>query len=327
MRCKTLGDQLRGRGADVRFVCRENPGNLIPLLAGAGYRVDALPPRAGVDQSEDAQEAVSALNGFAPDWLVVDLYELDEQWESRLRPHAGRILVIDDLANRRHACDVLLDHNWFGEKTPDRYKHLVLDAECLLGPRYALLQPAFERLRIGLPPRDGTVRRVLMFFGAVDSANQTVKAMQALQAPDLQDIAVDVVVGHANPEVAAIEALAAARSGTLLHRQVPTLADLMARADLMLGAGGTTTFERCCLGLPAIVVVAAENQRGGTTALADSGVHYLLGDASTIGVADWTEALRALRRSSERVRAYSTASHGVTDGQGAQRVAAMLMGR
>lgn len=327
MRCKTLADELREHGADVRFVCRENPGNLIPLLAAAGYRLSALSPRAGVEQAGDADETLTALNGFEPDWLVVDHYELDEQWESRLRPHTGRIFVIDDLANRRHACDALLDQNWFGEKTAGRYLHLVQDAECLLGPKYALLQPAFQRLRSRLSPRDGTVRRVLMFFGAVDSANQTVTALQALHAPDLQDLAVDVVVGHANPNAAGIDSLAAARRGIVLHRQVPTLADLMATADLMLGAGGVTTFERCCLGLPAIVVVAGENQRGGTTALADSGVHCLLGDASSVGVADWIRALWELRRSPERVLAYSAASCGLTDGQGVRRVGAMLMGQ
>lgn len=324
MRCKTLADELGRRGAEVRFVCREQPGHLITLLSDAGYRLSVLAPAIDVDQSVDAEETIGALSGVTPDWLVVDHYGLGDQWETRLRSRVDRIFVIDDLANRRHACDVLLDQNWFGSETQHRYDGLVGQAERLLGPHYALLQPVFQHIRSRLPPRDGVIRRVLLFFGAVDSAHQTVMAMQGLADPDLQDLAVDVVVGHANPDAAAIEALASARSGIVLHRQVPTLADLMAAADLMLGAGGSTTLERCCLGLPAIAVVAADNQRSSTTALAESGIHYSLGDASEASATDWTNAVRELRNSPERVRAYSAASHRLTDGRGVGRVASML---
>lgn len=325
MRCKALADELRRQGADVRFVCRENRGHLIPLLAEAGYAVAALPTRIDVEQSTDAEETITTLASGAPDWLIVDHYQLDERWEHRLRGHVGRVFVIDDLADRPHECDVLLDQNWFGERTAHRYDHLVEGAECLLGPQYALLQPAFSRVRTKVPMRDGIVRRVLVFFGAVDLAHQTVKALQALQAPDLQDIVVDVVVGHANPDAFAIEELASAEQRIVLHGQRPTLADLMAEADLMLGAGGSTTWERCCLGLPAIVVVASENQRGSTAALADCGIHWSLGYASSVGVADWERALRHLRSEPALVRAYSVAARGLTDGLGAQRVAATVL--
>lgn len=325
MRCKTLADELRRRGADVRFVCRAQPGHLIPLLENAGYRVEVLPSSANIEQSVDAEDTIAALNGFPVDWLIADHYDLDQEWESRLRSRVDRIFVIDDLANRRHACDVLLDQNWLEDDTRQRCQNAP-QAECLMGPKYALLDPAFARVRTTLLAREGAIRRLLVFFGAVDAGNQTVKVMEALGAPDMTDLTVDVVVGHANAAVAAIDRLANARANTTLYRPLPSLADLMAKADLMLGAGGsTTTWERCCLGLPAIVAVYADNQKSFTEALAKCGGHYSLGDASAVTAAEWRNALRELRSSPERTLAYSAKARRFTDGHGTERVAAVLM--
>lgn len=324
IRCKTLADELRRRGAEIRFVCREHRGHLIPLLDRAGYQVATLPP-IEVEPLIDAEETIDVLDRFAPDWVIVDHYGLDERWESCLGRCGSRLLVIDDLANRRHACQVLLDQNWFGAQTSRRYHGLVPpECECLLGPQYALLQPAFERLRSSLRPRDGSIRRVLVFFGAVDSAHQTVTALDALRNPAFADLAVDVVVGYANPRAPEVDVLVAALRGGTVHRDLEDLAGLMAEADLMLCAGGSTTWERCCLGLPAVVVIAAPNQEGFTTALAGSGAHWLLGDASRVTEAEWINALRELSGSPARVKGYSDAAGRLTDGRGVHRVAPIL---
>lgn len=345
VRCKTLADELRRRGAEVHFVCREHSGSLSSFLRNAGYSVVLLPAPAndvdlarqpggkqenyaawlGVEQSVDADQTLAALGDFEPDWLIVDHYGLDVTWEKRLRPHVKRIFVIDDLANRPHDCDLLLDQNWFGSDAGHRYDNLV-GSECkrLLGPRYALLQPVFGQLRKSLPLRDGSIRRVLVFFGAVDSGSQTVKVLQALQAPALVDLAVDVVIGETNPNAPKVGVLARERPGITLHHRLPSLAGLMARADLMLGAGGITTWERCCLGLPAIVGIASENQRQFTTALAEGGVQHVLGEASAVDVEEWERVLRKLRNAPEEVRAYAAAAAGITDGLGVYRVAAVM---
>ena len=323
-RCKTLADELRRRGASVRFVCREHPGDLIPLLSNAGYCVAVL-PAVDAGQAADADATISALHGFAPDWLVVDHYGLDEEWESRLRDHVGRVFVIDDLANRRHACDALLDQNWFGAATDRRYDDFVpVRCRLLLGPRYALLHPLFAQLRRSPPPRDGVMRRLLVFFGAVDSCNQTVAVLHALRAQEFAGIGVDVVVGHANRHATDIEAMVQGRVGAALHRDLPNLAGLMAGADVMAGAGGATTWERCCLGLPAVVISIAENQKRLTAALGAAGVQYSLGDGSSVTVVDWVRALHELRSSPDRVRAYSTAASRLTDGLGVLRMAAVV---
>lgn len=116
------------------------------------------------------------------------------------------------------------------------------------------------------------MRRVLVFFGGTDPHNLSGRALTALSDPALGhlavDLAVDLVIGANHPQREALVAQAAARPGTRVHGPRPHLADLMAAADLALGAGGTTTWERACLGLPSLVVTLAENQRPACLALA-----------------------------------------------------------
>ncbi len=341
MRCKALADVLKDRGADVRFVCRDHSGNMIPLLQDTNYPVTQLPapPRAdstskdhddyaawlGVDQATDASQTIEALKDFHPDWLIVDHYGLDKTWETTLRPHADRIFAIDDLAQRMHDSDFLLDQNWFGVSTGARYEKLIPE-KCvpLLGPRYALLQYVFGRSRKNLSARPGRVQRVLLFFGGVDSGDQTSKALQALSSPRFHSLAVDVVIGDNNANAEKLERLAATRPRTVVHRRLPNLAALMMKADLMLGAGGTTTWERCCLGLPGLVVALSENQKEITEALAREGFHKYLGEASHVGAEDWTRTLEELIENPDQVRLLSEASLRLTDGLGALRVAAVL---
>lgn len=337
MRCRTLASELRRRGAEVLFVCRDHPGNLLSLLQSDEYTVNTLPVAPisrlgpekkvayadwlGVMQTLDAQQTIDALHDFAPDWLIVDHYGLDAEWELLLRPQVKQILVIDDLANRAHACDVLLDQNWFGDQTAQRYRERVApECHALLGPRFALLHPAFWECRKHLPVRSGVIRSVLLFFGGVDSRNQTSCALRALCAPSLSNLTVDVVVGAGNRALQEIESLVAIRPFTTLHRNLPNLADLMVRADLMLGAGGTTTWERCSLGLPAIVVFAAENQRGFTEMLAAAGVQYCLGNADQVTAENWQELIERLRTDPLAMLRMGQKALKLTDGCGVFRV-------
>lgn len=285
MRCRTLARELRRRGAEITFICRQQPGHLIELLRQE-FQVLALPPleavasssplegRAlyaawlGCSQQQDASDCLAALeqagNGSAQ-WLVVDHYGLDASWEGAMREGLGsepppQLLVIDDLADRPHSCELLLDQNFFGATTQQRYRGLV-PAQChqLLGPQYALLGPEYALLHPLVPPRT-ELRRVLVFFGGVDPANYTCQAIKALMAPDLAHLAVDVVLGLQCPHRQSVETLVAKRPYTTLHGPLPSLAGLISRADLAIGAGGSTTWERACLGLPTLIAAFAHNQ-------------------------------------------------------------------
>ena len=207
----------------------------------------------------------------------MDSYALYIAWERRLRAVAARIFVIDDLANRVHDCDALLDQNFYRDAA-HRYDGLVpATCEVRIGPRYALLREEFFAARRSLRTRDGHLRRVFVFYGGSDLTRETEKAVRALLAvPELR-LAADVVVGSSNAHLAEIKALCAGHENLHLHVQAQNMAALMATADLALGAGGTTTWERCFLGLPALVTVIAENQRSIAKDTAAAGLVRYLG--------------------------------------------------
>lgn len=294
MRCLTLADELRQQGSDVAFVCREHAGNLIALIEGKGYPVMHLQQLngyvskpddlihaewLGVSWQQDALETINALGNTQPQWLIVDHYALDHRWEKELRPYADKIMVIDDLADRPHDCDLLLDQNLY-LSMETRYENLV-PGNCrkLLGPKYALLRPEFSAARKSLPQRDGHVRRILVFFGGVDPTNETEKALHALISifDQLVEVEVDVVVGGRNTHKEQIQNICATHEGFHYHCQVDNMAELMAAADLAIGAGGSTTWERCSLALPSITMIIAYNQRETTAAVAAAGAALNLG--------------------------------------------------
>ena len=335
VRCMTLAGALKARGADVLFICRDHRGNQAARIESAGFPVIMLPappPRTvaendyaawlGVTQDEDAEQTVSALSVGAVDWLVVDHYGLDERWERAVGPHAGNVLVIDDLANRAHACEVLLDQN-HGADADGRYDRLV-PATCrlLLGPRYALLNGAYARQA---PRVRRKVERILLYFGGVDSDNATGLALEALTAPALSTIAVDAVIGAQNPHREAILATAARRGNTNVHGGLPHLADLMAKADLAVGAAGTTTWERLCCGLPSVVVSVAANQRPGAEALAADGLIDYAGPLRGATAEKLRAGILRLVGDPPRLERLSRAGPLIVDGLGAERLAETIL--
>lgn len=318
MRCLTLAAALRARGAEVAFLCRELAGNLCARIEADGFEVLRLP--APVDGETDAGQCIGLLGPRRADWMLVDHYALDQRWESALRGHATRIMVIDDLADRAHDCDLLLDQNYFLDQQR-RYAGLV-PATCteLLGPAYALLRPEFATARAGLAARDGSVRRVLVFFGASDEANDTLKALRAI-AEAAPSLAVDAVIGVNNPHRDAIRAAAGAN---VRCHDFADMAALMVAADLYIGAAGTTTWERCCLGLPSLVLGIGASQLDAIADLHRAGATEVLGASDAVPAAALAEALRQALRAPARLAAYSAASLALVDGRGAQTCCDML---
>lgn len=332
-RCLTLARVLRRRGAEIRFLTRLHEGHLAEWIMRDCFEIVALrPPTAlcassciydvwrGVSEADDAVECVAALRSRKPDWLIVDHYGLGRDWESALRPHVGRLMVIDDLPARDHACDAFLDQNYAAQER--------LGPECsarLLGPRFSLINPVYGVHRACLRERSCEPRRVLLYFGGVDPDNFTGRSLEILCEPEFSHLEVDVVVGVRSPHMAAIKALCAGRSKTFLHHSVPNLAGLMAQADLAIGAGGTTTWERCTLGLPALVLAIAENQECFSEALGKDGIIEYLGVASAWTPRRLRDSLRDLLHEPDRLREMSRRAYALVDGLGAERVAEYLV--
>lgn len=328
-RCFTLAGAMRVRGVDCTFACRRLPETYASIAASRGFDVVRLDdgekarsadvhPWLGVAETQDAEDIAVACKGRRFDWIVVDHYALGAEWERRVRPLCDRVLVIDDLADRPHDCDALVDQNLY-TNMEDRYSTLTpTGCRLLVGPKFALLRPQFAEARRGARVRSGAVQRLLIFFGGVDAADCTSVAVDAVVQSRLKDIAVDVVIGAAHPNLRELAARCAA-SGFTLHVQTDRMAELMAHADLAVGAGGVATWERCCLGLPSIVLPVAHNQ---TALVHDAALEGLI-DAPAIDRTDSAALalhLQAMSANPLLRTAMSARGMALVDGVGVDRV-------
>lgn len=279
MRCLTLADALRERGAQSTFICRPHAGHLLDLIQQRGHTAKALAPSddtftdpaepchtkwLGTDWASDAAQTQQALGDQVVDWLVVDHYTIDARWERALAPHYRKLMVIDDLADRPHACDLLLDQT-YGRDAADYRSVVPADCRLLCGSQYALLRPEFAALRPYslLRRAKPALRELLITMGGVDKDNATGQVLQALRTCPLPaDCRITVVMGPMAPWLSEVNLLAQDMPWpTRVRVGVSDMAQLMAESDLAIGAAGATSWERSCLGLPSIVLIIAENQR------------------------------------------------------------------
>jgi len=344
MRCLTLADRLRTLGHASHFLTRDPPPHLQATIAARGHGLVGLPAAAAREKTpedplapphadwlggcweEDARACRGALAPLGADWLVVDHYALDARWEAALEPVCARQLAIDDLADRPHRAALLLDVN-AGRRAEDYDRWLPAGSRRLIGPRYALLRPEFAEARAASLQRrrQPALRHILVSMGGVDLPDASSAALAGLQATALPaDASVTVVMGSGSPWLDKVRAQAAAlRWPAEVLVDVSDMAQQMQRADLAIGAAGGTAWERCCLGLPAVVVVLAENQRPGARALAAAGAAQLVERVDDLArrlpacLAAWSSPA-ALAQAGQRAA-------GLVDGQGTARVCEALL--
>ena len=281
MRCLTLADQLRKEGGEIIFICREHEGNLTDSIKQRGFQCYVLPgvnsifevndsslfhaSWLGVTAKQDAEECLPIMQTFQPDWLIVDHYAIDQTWEKMLRCYFKKLMIIDDLGDRAHICDLLLDQNYGSSK--EKYRKLVpLQCQVLTGSFYALLRPEFSQLRgVSLQRRQKNLalKKILVTLGGVDPDNYTGQILEQLALSNLSnEIEVTVVMGGTAPHLKSVYKQSQLTPLKItIKTNVSNMAELMVNADLAIGAAGSTTWERCCLGLPSILIVVADNQR------------------------------------------------------------------
>lgn len=329
MRCLTLALQLREQGSTCVFICRPHPGNLIEKISKLGFDVAALPAtadagpalcedhaRIGADWATDARQTLAVL-GAGVDWMVVDHYALDARWESAVRCAARRVLVIDDLANRRHDADLLVDQN-AGREAAHYQPRVPGRCEVLAGPRFALLRSEFGAHReASRRRRCDKMQHLLVCMGGVDKDNATAAVLDSLASAALPgDATITVVLGLHAPHIADIRQRAAKmRWPTQVIVDVDDMAGLMAECDLAIGAAGVSALERCCVGLPSIIIPVAANQMAGARALDLTGA-AMLASLEPSGTPHLRDAIDALLADGA-LQAASTACAAVTDGGGA----------
>lgn len=330
MRCLTLADALRDKGFACYFFCRDLVGHMVSEIAGRGHNVTLLPtPIAerrdtwlGVDCQFDASQCASAISEIMPKWLVVDHYGLDQIWEEELQALGPKIMVIDDLSNRPHMADLLLDQT-HARHVRDYFGLVPDTCEILCGAQYALLRPTFAELRKQTLSRRhrATAKTLLLSMGGYDANNATGRIVDFLSTrKDLPFKFVDVVLGSQAPWLDDVRRqIRTLPFHAALHVDTPAMPNLIAQADLCIGAAGTSAWERCALGLPSILVVLADNQVGVAEQLTLSGAALSAGRIDEGFEIRFQSALtNALQPGAKREMSKSAAE--VTDGKGIIRL-------
>lgn len=340
-RCLALAYALRELGVGVVFITRRLDVDTMSRITAAGFpahllstpaadaMIDDMPVHsawAGVSWTVDVDETIAALAAEAPDWLVVDHYAFDARWHRALASALkARMAVIDDLADRELHADLLIDHNLAEPDHRSKYRGRLADSTLLLGgPRYALLGPAYVDAPRCSP--GNVVRSIGIFMGGADAANLSEASLRACREVAAFDGEVELVTTLANPARSRLEALAGGWPRTRTTVDLPDLAAFFARHDLQIGAGGGATWERCCVGAPALALVAADNQRAVIPALARLGAVATLAGNKTPTAASIGQALSDLLANPGQLQSLSERARSLVDGRGAQRVALRLAG-
>jgi UDP-2,4-diacetamido-2,4,6-trideoxy-beta-L-altropyranose hydrolase len=341
MRCLTLADALVHKGVECQFLCREHPGHLVELIRSKGYAVHVLSCEStspavrdglahaawlGATQEQDAQACKPILHALRPDWVVVDHYALDSRWELALKPCYRKLMVIDDLADRPHQCELLLDQTF--SRDPEDYRAWVPSScRLLCGSQHALLRPEFAILRpYSLQRRSNPqLRQLLITMGGVDKDNATGQVLEALRTCPLPaDCQITVVMGATAPWLSEVNSRAQTMPwSTRVLVGVSDMARLMADNDLAIGAAGATSWERCCLGLPTVMLVLADNQQQVAQGLEKVGATLLIDGMHCIAEL-LHNYLSALAERPISLLALSLAAATIVEGHGTDTVVQQL---
>ena len=333
MRCLTLAQVLKENGVIPKFICRKHEGNLIDKIHSSGFNVHELEVLEetkinnklahshwlGATQQQDADDCIDILKVEKTNWLIVDHYALDEQWQKKLKPYYKKIMVIDDLADRKHQCDILLDQN-FGRSSKD-YEILTLKStKLLMGPKYALLRPEFEKLRqYSLDRRKkANFKSLLINMGGTDPDNITEKVIEKLQAANLpKNVIITIVMGKTAPHLQSVKRCASELPYySEVKVDIDNMAEIMANADIAIGASGSTTWERCCLGVPTLQLITAYNQEF---------IAQKLDKINAIKLVNIDELVKNLENFQYWMKAIGENASKVTNGSGSRAVLTYLL--
>ena len=352
MRCLTLARELQKHGHCCNFVMRAHTGNLAELVREQGFECMLLPEISGslkvntassllgqweneplfhhsawlgCTQEQDLADCAAYIRAQSPDWIICDHYALSDIWQYQAKQISGsKIMVIDDLHDRPHAADLLLDQN-YGRSTQDYVQLVPKHCGMLMGTHYVLLREEFATWRkIALVQQQASLdnlkpQNVFVNLGGVDKDNYTLAILQQLSGCLKRDSEVCVIMGATAPHIASVQAFAkCAPFECRVIINASNMAELMAQADWAIGAAGGTSWERCCLGVPTLLLVIADNQREVAQALHTAGAAFVL-EEKAVNSPEFAACLQHFRRPETR-RTMSTKAAALCDGLGATRV-------
>ncbi len=334
LRCLTLANKLKNKNNQIIFISNKLPKHFVEKIKKSNFKIYKINGYTHIQEEKlgkkiktqlihnDLVETKKIIEKYknSTNWLIIDHYGIDYVWEKNVRTNIEKIIVIDDLANRKHNCDILIDQNFY-ENMEKRYSKLIPNyCKQFLGPKFSLLRPEFFNARKNLK-RKKQFNRILISFGGSDPSNETKKALLAIV--DLRKkYKIDVIVGTNNPNKKQIMKLCSKISSCDFYEQVENISKYMKKADLAIGAGGTTTWERCCLGLPTIVTSTSKDQKKIAEDLSKIGCLIYLGVAKKTTKLDYVKILNEI--DAKKLEEISKKCLQLVDGKGVKRTVSKI---
>ena len=319
MRCMALADTLQ-KNFEINFITRSLEGSLSSDIQKKGFGIFRFYSNSEkINEKNDAQKTISLIKKHSgpKNILIVDNYQLSKKWETDVKPFVHKLIVIDDLSNRSHNCDLLIDQN-LHTKVNGLYKGLI-PSNCikLIGPKFSMIRKEFRMMRKSVKPRTFPIKKILVSFGGSDIENQTPVALNSIKKMNGK-INVDVVVGRANKCKKPLKIFCNKNKHFTYYEQIDNIADLMLSSDLSIGSSGSTTWERCSLGLPAIVSISSNDQRDIANSLSRKKCIINLGDVKKLKESSYINVITNLKKND--LRNMSKNSMSLVDGNGTQRI-------
>lgn len=336
MRCLTLAERLICEGANVIFVCRDFEKNSISQIENKGIKVIKIPSeRETFDHIKwtkdnwrlDVEETISVINEMekSTNILIVDHYGIDSNWEIQMSQYVNKVVVIDDLANRKHYCDLIIDPT-FGESS-EKYNNLIPKyAKGLYGVKYAILREDFRKFQKKDIVFRGRKIKVHMFFGGIDSLNHTTK-YSSIILKKFKNVELHVVVGKAfgfTTDLIQLKTLYPENFDWV--QDIDNMAEHMSKCDLAIGSPGNATWERACIGLPSAYLATNLNQIPILKRLEKKNLCVFMGEASKLDSATFVGKLSMFLSSETLLKQLFYCSTKHVDGLGTDRVIKELFG-
>ena len=314
MRCLTLAQELKNNFDKIIFLTRKDSGDFTETIMKNEFEVIFIPTNNDSDIIKNLITTYSENKNF----LLIDHYDVDSNFESSLKNIFEKIFVIDDLANRKHDCDLLIDQNYYRDLN-HRYKKLIQnDTITLLGSKYAIIRPEFRNINKKTIKKNSQIKKILVSFGGSDPTNECKKALDALCSIENNQFEIVAIVGIYNNKFERLKKLYEKYSNIKIYRHVNDLSQLMLNSDLFIGAGGTTTWERFYMGLPSIVIVISDDQKESIEFLSDMGHIINLGLAKNVTSKIYIQTLQKLN--SDLIYNMSLNNQKLVDGNGSNRI-------
>ncbi|MFX0195111.1 MAG: UDP-2,4-diacetamido-2,4,6-trideoxy-beta-L-altropyranose hydrolase [Candidatus Hodarchaeota archaeon] len=323
MRCLALAQGWKAQGGKVTFITACQSEGLLQRLREEGFDIhlliDSYPDTSDWDYTRDVLAAHPSA------WVGLDGYHFDEAYHQQVKEAGHRLLVIDDMAHLKlYYADIVLNQNLCADQLPYLCEP---DTRLLLGTRYVLLRREFIGWRGRKREIPKVARQVLVTLGGGDPENITLKVIQVLQETDVAGLEAIVVVGASNPHDAILEAAAGrSRIPIRLIRDARNMPELMAWADAAVSTAGTVIWELAWMGVPAVLLAQADNQRRLAEEVHRAGAAVNLGWAHRINMSELAEKLGKFLRDSETLEMMLQQMKTLVDGEGVSRVMMHMMG-